>query len=535
MRIASTPLPASWLPSSILAAGSAQTASASTSTPATSTAALVQATQTPAELGDDELTYAALGQVRLSAGQMQVWERPPDDALSDRLASNASSTRTAQRMVGLGSALLEHLDSTITHYRQTVANTAAPASRSQIPTQAAQAIHELQSQASARLELRAQTQSGATVTLRIVDQQDASTGATGIAVEMQVEGTLSTAEQKAVKGLADGLETAIQGLLGDETQVDLAKLTQFDSTLITRLDLEVKVYGRDHFGGRIQKLGVSFHADASTRSIKLARPDGEVSMSVDLRQPAFWGSAAQKAKAVDKYLARMDQAATRGHADRDLVQVFKSTFASITASYGTAASNSGGSQSALAEDEASWLTGLADFKAQLTATPKASNPRKRLEMDRFQYTVDQTTKATGSAADRRSVAQTQNAHLSAAYHQSLFSSGPPALDSSAASQNYYYQQVEDHSSIQVLLLFDKNTLLAARLTQLVEQSLHTQKFDYDKRVEDDTTFNSTPSVTDLLPRIHQLRDREAQHQITAEEKQQVLADWNDRMFDTLPT
>lgn len=489
----------------------------------------------PAEREADDLTYEALGRVRLSAGQMQVWGQSPDDAISDRLARNASNFSGTQRVAGLGSALLEQLGSGTTQYRQTVANTTAPSSRGQIQTQAAQALNELQSQASTRLELRVQTQSGAMVTLRIVDQQDVTTGATGIAVEMQVEGTLSAAEQQAVKDLAGGFEQAIQGLLGNETKVDLAKLTQFDSTLITRLDLEAKVYGRDGYGLRIQKLGVSFHADASTRDIKLARPDGEVSMSVDLRQPAFWGSAAQKSKAVDKYLARMDQAATRGHADRDLVQMFKSTFASLTASYGTQTGNNPDSDVALAEDEASWLTGLADFKAQLTATPKPSNPRKPLEMDRFQYTVDQTTETTGSAASRRSVAQTQNAHLSAAYHQSLFSSGAPHLGPTAASQNYFYKQVDDHTSTQVLLQFDKNTLIAASLTQLVEQSLRIQKFDTGQQVEDTTTSSSKPTETNLLPLIHQLRDQQAQHQITDEEKQRLLAGWNDRIFEALPT
>ncbi|WP_152528817.1 hypothetical protein [Rhodoferax saidenbachensis] len=496
----------------------------------------IHVTQMPAELGSDDLTYEILGRIRLNAGQLQVWEQTPNDAVSEVLARNTSSHNIAQRVSGVGSALLEQLSSGAPHYRQTVANTTAPSSRSQIQTQAAKALNELQSQPSASLELRIKTQSGATVTLRIVDQQDARTGATGISAEIQVDGTLSAAEQKAVQALAGGFERAVQSLVGDETQVGLAKLTQFDSTLITRLDLQAKVYGRDDYGVRYQKLGVSFRADTSTREIKIARPDGEVAMSIDLRQPAFWGSAAQKAKAVDKYLARMDQAATRGRADRDLVQMFKSTFASLTASYGAQESNSLATrEGALSEDDASWLTGLADFKAQLTATPRISNPRKRQEVDRFQYTVDQTTRATGSAATARTVDQAQNARLSAAYHQSLFSSAAPKLDSTTASQNYYYKQVEDSTTTQVRLQYDKHALVAASLTQLVEQSLRAQKFEHNKLLEDNTVSSQKPSVTDLLPLLKQLKDREDRNEITAEEKRQLLATWNDRVFATSST
>lgn len=486
-------------------------------------------TQMPNDMADEDLTYDALGKVRLTGNQLQVWEQSPDDAVSQLLARNAGSNTSSVRLSGVGSALLDNLGNGAVNYRQTLANTTAPSSRSQIQAKASYALNSVQSQPSGRLEMQIQTRSGATVTLRIVDQQNGDAGTTGLTAELQVEGPLSAAERTAVQALAEGFERTLQGLASDDPQVDLEKLGQFDSSLITQIDLKANFYKVDQFGSRSQKLGISFSANANLREIKLARPEGEVSMSVDLRQPAFWGSAAQKAKAVDVYLARMDKAAARGHADRNAVELFKSTFSALTASYGALdTQNPGSSINAMRAEDASLLTGLADFKAQLTATSKAINPRRRWELDRFQYTVDQTTTNAGSAGSSRTVAQTQNAHLSAAWHEQLFSQAPPTLDDSPESQNYYYKQLEESTVIEVQLQFDdKNRLIAASLTQFVTQSLRTQKIENDKLQEETSeTKSPQPKSTDLMPRIRELRDREDGHDISPQEKQQMLAAWN---------
>lgn len=544
MRIFSTSaLPSSLLQSSSLAGNTSlsngfsslalQTTQLSLRAASTSDALTVHVTQMPADLGDDDVTYDALGQAHLAPGQLQVWEQAPDDAISQRMASNAGNNSAATRLSGLGSALLAQLGSGVTQYRQTVVNTTAPSSRNQIQAKASNALNNVQDLPSEQVELHIKTRSGVTVTLRLVDQQETHSGGTGLVAEITADGKISAPEQSAIQSLATGLEQAIQGLVSDETQVNLQQLGQFDSTQISSLELAAHIYGRDANGVRYEKLGASFKATDSTRDISLSRPDGKVSMSIDLGQPAFWGSAAQKAKAVDQYLAHIDEAAARGHANQDLVQLFKSSFSSLTASYGSqGVRGPGTSTGALNEDNASWLTGLADFKAQLTATSRASNPRKLQELDRFQYTVDQTTTVTGFSVGNRTIDQTQDAHLSAAYHQSLFSPKPPILDSSTASQNYYYMQVDDSSSTHVQLQFDKNALVAASLTQLVTQSLRTQKFERNQLVQDDTDSSTTPSQTDLLPLLRQLDSREARHQITAQEKQQLLASWNDRIFKT---
>ena len=544
MQISSTPasLPSTWQPiRTPIASTSSSGASVSQSTASTqvtwsdrlaSGAAFAYVTQLPGSLINDDPTYEVLGNSRLAAGQMQVWERSPTDTISLRMAGNTGSNGSANRLSGMGGALLEMLDSGTAHYRQTVVNTTAPPSRDQIAIKAGNALANFQSQPSARVELRVQTQSGAMLTLRLADQNHASAGATGIMAELQVDGTLSGAERQAVRALAEGFEKAMQGLVNGDTQVDLAKLGQFDNTLISSLDLSAQVFGRGEFGERTQKVKASFHADASTRDIRLATSKGELRMSIDVSQPAFWGSEAQKTKAVDQYLARMDQAAVRGRADRDLVQLFKSAFSSMTASYG-AQTHSGSSTrtGALQDDEASLLTGLADFKAQLTATAVSGNPRRKWEMDRFQYAVDQATTDRGTPADRRTLTQTQNAHLSAAYHQSLTSTGVPYLDDSAASQNYYYKEVEENSRTEVQLQFDKDNLIAATLVHLVERSVRTQKYENDKLTQE-TSESAKPQtkVLDLMPEIRWLRDQENQHKITPQAKSQLLNVWNDLVF-----
>jgi hypothetical protein len=389
------------------------------------------------------------------------------------------------------------------------------------------------------VELTIQTKSGASVRLAIVDQSE---GRTGISVELVVDGKLSEVEKTALQSLAAGFEKAVQGLAGDATQIDLEGLTQFDSHVISKLTLQANIYGRDALGIRYEKLAASFAADANTREIQLKRPDGQVKMKTDLRQPVLWGSGEQKAYAVDQYLKHMDQAAQRGHASTDLVDMFKSTFKAMNTSYGSQEANPKANAAtataigpvklacdatAWSEEDKSWLTGLADFDATLTATPRASNPRMPMEKDRFQYSISQSTVISGSSKSNRAITQTQTAQLNAAYHQSLFSSKPPLLDDTTESQNYTYHQIEDSSSTQVHIAYEKDALIAATLTQSSSQSERVQKYEHAKLIEDRAL---PPSVhfkqTDLQPLFKQLKDQQAAHKVNEQEKRLVLKNWN---------
>jgi hypothetical protein len=504
-------------------------------------------TQMPATLNAPEVTYGPQGLIHVKAGQMQVWEQASDNAIGQVMGRNTTGVSAQSRLAGLGAALLEHVSSNASNYRQSVVNVGAPESAQKIQATAANSLLEFQSAPSARVELNIQTKSGASVRLAIVDQSESSVTGTGISVEVIVDGELSPAEKAALKSLANGFEKAVQGLAGDATQTDLEGLSKFDSNVISKLELKATIYGRDALGMRYEKLAASFKADVNTRAIQLKRPDGEVKMTTDLRQPAQWGSSEQKAYAVGQYLKHMDQAAQRGHASRDLVDMFKSTFMAMNASYGsqeaglkvndanaTGPVNLNGDAATWSEEDKSLLTGLADFDATLSATPRASNPRKTMEQDTFQYSINQSTTISGSSQSNRAITQTQTAQLEAAYHQSLFSSGPPLLDDKSASQNYYFHQIEDSSSTAVHLAYEKNAPTSATLAQSSSQSQHVQKYEYAKLTDDRVT---PPEVhlkqTDLMPLLKQLKDQQAARKMTDEEKQQVLKTWNAMVFQGL--
>lgn len=496
-------------------------------------------TQMPAALEQSyDLTYGALGLIHVKPGTLQVWEQSSDNAISNVMARNASGHTAQNRLAGLGAALLEHVGNTGASYRQTVANVGAPESKQKIQARATDALYSIQGAPTARVELRIQTQSGATVTLNISDQNEAGLNGTGLSIDIQVNGDLTAAERKALAAMAGGFEKAIQGLAAGETEIDLEELAQFDQSAIASVDFKTSIYGRNEYGLRYEKLGAQFTADANTRDIQINSPEGEIRISVDLRQPGLWGDAAQKAKAVRHYLDGIDRATERGKADEGLVKMFKSTFSALNATYG-AQSTDGGLQGlamdsgAWNDEDKSWLTGLADFNTVLAATPKASNPRHSQELDQFHYTLSQSTTITGADKSQRGVTQTQESRLVAAYHQSLVSTNKPILDSTTASQNYLFKQVEDSASTQVHLGYEKDEPVAATLTKTLTQSLRIQKFENNQLVQDRVVPNQQSSVVDLLPLLTQLREREKEHQITDEEKQTLLESWNDLVFSEL--
>ena len=115
--------------------------------------------------------------------------------------------------------------------------------------------------------------------------------------------------------------------------------------------------------------------------------------------------------------------------------------------------------------------------ASITATTRATNPRRTQELDTFHYTLNQSTHITGSSSRNRAVSQTQTAQLVAAYHQSLLVSAAPRLDTTSASQNYLYNKVEDSSSTEAHLAYDNGEAIRATLTQAASRSLHTLRVE----------------------------------------------------------
>jgi len=61
------------------------------------------------------------GPARTAAQPLQVWSSRSDDSLSQLMARNFSANGDANRLNGLGSALLERFTSGATHFKQVVA------------------------------------------------------------------------------------------------------------------------------------------------------------------------------------------------------------------------------------------------------------------------------------------------------------------------------------------------------------------------------------------------------------------------------
>ncbi|WP_156371525.1 MULTISPECIES: hypothetical protein [unclassified Acidovorax] len=491
-------------------------------------------TQMPGSLETAQATYEALLNVQTRGGQMQVWEQAPDDALAEIMGRNASGTTQQGRLAGVGSALLEQVASTGAGYRQTIMNIGAAYSPGQIQRKAADALWAFQSRPSASAELSIETASGAKVRLSITDQKEYSPTGSGMSVSIEVDGELTAQERDALKALAAGFDAAVQGLAGDEPRLDLEKLLQFDSKALGRVELKFERYGFDNEGKRVLELGADLRLDASRREVEIKTREGVVAMNTDLRQPAQWGSAAQKDRAVAQYLGRIDQAAERGRANPGLVELFKSTFSAMHASYpseGRDSSRLGISPGALplrsdaqafsAEDQ-SLMTGLADFHASIAATTRATNPRRTQERDQFQYTLNQSTDIAGTSRGTRAVAQTQTSKLSAAYHQSLLSSAAPKFDSTAASQNYYYNTVEDSSTTEMRLAYDDDEPTRATLTHQASQSLHSLKVENNQVVGSQTTPGQQSSYKDLLPLIKELKRQQRDQEASERDRQDTL-------------
>lgn len=494
-------------------------------------------TQYPSSLQTVDVTYEALANLQTRNGRMQVWEQAPTTAVDQIIGRNASATSQSARFAGLGSALLEQVASTGSSYRQTIVNVAAAYSPDKIQGKAADAQWAIRSSPSASAALTIKTQSGASVRISIADQRlPVSTGA-GITVQIDVEGDLTPQEQQALQSLAKGFDEAMEGLTREPPLVNLDGLMKFDSKVLTRVELKSEIYGLNEKGERAMVLGTRFTASADSREIELKTLKGTATVKTDLRQSAIWGSAEQKARAVQQYLSRVDKAAERGNGNQELVDLFKSSFAALHGGYGADDKASGltrvrpaditSDADAFSEEDHSLLTGMADFKATLLTNRRAINPRHTNEIDIFDYKLEQSTQISGGSAANRAITQTQTSDLSAAFHRSLRSRREPELSSDSATQNYYYTQVEDHSSTRMELAYDKDKPVRALLTQTASQFLRTTKVEFNKVVDTvEEPLQQQSQRKDLLPMLEQLLRREEADELSSEEKDRTLREWN---------
>jgi len=432
----------------------------------------------------------------VSAAASPVWESNSTDAVSALMAANSRTGTLSSRFNGLGAALLNSLASGGGTYSQSVLQGTTPGLSDEV-TAAATAIRQqsLHTRADNQMTLSVKTASGVAVTITLGSQQN------GLAASIEVADgkTLSDAERKALGALADSFQDAVDGLAAVPPKLALGGLTQFDSSVLSSVDLQASV----QVNGGVQTL--SFHADSKNRSVEFDGPVGTVKVDVDLSDARVFGNDDQRAAAVANYLSQIDDAGRRGHGDAGLVDLFKDAFAQMNSSYGKATLPSpvDSRHIALSERDHSLTSGLADFTASVKQTATSPNPLRPEEQDTFSFQANQRTEIRGTGMRDRAISQQQYSHLTASYHQQIDPDIPMDLQMDPNTQNYYYTQIDDSASAQVDLGYSDGKLVHAVAQRSASQSTHTQKFIGAKIVEDTIVPDSATQVENLLDTLKQ--------------------------------
>lgn len=442
-----------------------------------------------------------------------VWEHASNDLISMRMAGNMSGSTLAARFGGLGAALLDQVKADGASFSQSIMQLA--------PGQSADAVSsaDLHAPAANEIALTVTTRSGATVNIKLGSNGDR------LSVQMSVkDGQLTDAERDALGKLSESFQKSIDGLTQTPPRLDLSGLTQYDATALSSVRLQANLSL-----GNNQTQTLDFQADDKHRSVTAAGPAGTVDLSVDMTKAVTFGTPAQQAKAVSKYLQQFDDARTRGQGDASLMSMFKDAFSALHSQYNTTTTQQ--SRFTLSNGDRGLLTGLADFSASVTQTPQSVNPKRSDEVDAFAYQVSQTTQLQGRGQADRGVTQTQQSSLDASYHRALTPDIPLNLTESKYSQNYYYEQIHDKASSQTEFAYRKGQLVKATVTQTAEQSQQTQKYVMGQLEQDYTTPTSKSRTIDILAMV-KAAERNSQTGLRdkGEERDRIMASMNDKIF-----
>ena len=375
------------------------------------------------------------------------------------------------------------------------------------------------------------TRSGVKVDLTLASVDD------GLVLQASANAELSDAERSALSRLADGFQAAIDGMVAGDPHIRLGALAQFDSRMLQSVAFHAEVKLSTLPPGT-QTL--DFHADTSRRHVSIAGPSGTAEVSVDSSKLASLGTREQQTKAINSYLRQFDQAAGRGRGDARLMAMFKDAFADMNRTSQrdetreTGLSLPNGQWTLGAEDHAV-LTGLADFSASVTQTPKWNNPLRSAEKESFSYSVSQQTRIDGARRDDRMVSQTQQARLTAQFHAPVKKSGDVKLDVTPQSQTYEYHQIDDAADSSVELGYREGRLVKAALRQSASQSERIQTYMMGKLMSDRTIPGKQELVRDLMAslapyRAGEERGADATHEAREARRQQVLDALKDNMF-----
>ncbi|WP_188689366.1 hypothetical protein [Silvimonas amylolytica] len=422
-------------------------------------------------------TYSAQG--TLAGGGQLVWRNNVQDPISVMMAHQFRANTLSERFSGLGAALLDNFNKGSSNYSQSVQVQGASG-----PSTAPANMH-------GDVSLRIKTRSGALVTLSITSL------ANGMDIKVQSDSTLTDEERGAIANLADGFQSALDGLTQVPPKLNLTGLAGFDTRQLSSVDLQSSLNN-----GAVVPSSADVHLDKQNSAVKVSLPEGKMQLSVSTGNPAIQGSAGQRAAAVANLIEQLDNAARRGHGNPTLVSMFKDAFTTFNGKAGTL--DSAVMNLPLNDREHAMLTGLADYSGSITDTPTHPNPLRPGEVDKFEWTASQSTTFKGSTADDHTITQTQKMHLTAAYHRPLKPGQPLQLSTDPDSQNYYYDVVNDDAQSRADVAMQNGLLTNATLTQSADQNLHEIKVVKNKITDDHTVPGHQARTLDLLNLLNQV-------------------------------
>ncbi|MGF6574033.1 hypothetical protein ABH945_006155 [Paraburkholderia sp. GAS333] len=439
---------------------------------------------------ESPLVYTQQG-ILANVATTTTWASNPTDAVSMTMAGDYLAGSMSGRFTNLGSALLDQFKTSGSDFSQsvTVGSTGLTGAAS-LSGQGPQGD----------IKLTVETASGVKVDIEM-DSEDGT-----LSVSTHSSGTLSDAERSAIANLADGFQKAIDGLGAYPQQLDLSGLTQYDTSVLSSVNMQFNVTGDG-----ASNVSANISLSNSARSVSITNSEGTLKLNVDTSDSALWGSGAQRDQAIASYLAQFDNANAKGHGDAALMSMFKDAFTQMNSDYGTSSKQLPGTTYApwLAQSDHAMLTGLADFTASISDNATSPNPVLPSQTDNFAYQVSQSTRTEGNLLNG-SIAQTQQSHLQASYHQSL-AGGAVKLGKSLASQTYDYMQIDDDASSTVNLATQRGNLVQATLDQSSSQSTRKSEYVRGVLVSDVDTPTNNSSSTDLLALLKPLfADQEAE-------------------------
>ena len=407
---------------------------------------------------------------------MPVWRMHSDDAVTMRIARQYDVETNMGRFSGLGAALVGQFATGGADFAQSVS------------------LHASSSPASTAFSLKITTASGKAVTFSLMGSEGE------LSVQTSASDVLDDSERDAVAKLADGFQSAIDGMTGQPPKLDLTALAGFDKGALASVDFSASTASDGQ-----SPMTLALHADATSRAVKVTSGAGTIDMGVDDASAAILGTGAQRAMAMANYLDQIDKATARGHGDRALAAMFKDAFTQLNAADDPTPGSTNFASSQLSKAEHAMLSGLADFHASFAQRAVAPNPMHPDEVDGFSYDVSQSTQIGAADTKNRELSQQRSSHLLASFHSPL-NGGSLALSSSPSSQNYLYTQIDDKSSSQADIAYRNGILVKAALTQSASQSTHQMKYVMGKLVEDTTTPVSHSSTRDALELLEDGQD-----------------------------